>query len=454
LDFRKAFDTVSIPILLQIAKAEGFDLKTVQLIEDMYRNKKACVGFGDIRSESFFDVKRGVAQGDPLSPTLFNIFIDQLLRRLKQSGIGIQITDQLINAIAYADDIVLMASSAKDLQKLIDICQKWCTKFGMAANVSKCATMETNRRSTRYMTTHRWGSAVLPKVDKYKYLGVVLQKNMIFDNQTSKNISKATNTEYTLRKTLRNPLINPKWRATIIKCYIIPALLNGFTVFPLDRAADKLSKCYRRIIRRTFGLSRGASTAPILEELGLPTIRRQSAYLKLLTASRWGAKFPQCSLTRRIYENSNPDLTHSFAHQIHILEEKIECKVNEFPSMFGIGASSKTKHKDCLINCSRLEDRPVNSRTSLWHDVRQDNSLDVWDTQDNVCSQNFMKIMCGDIPLRAYHKYNSKDGLGHCPTCNEPETMVTKTVERLEPGPHDTAMERCNFVEGTEGSIV
>ncbi len=63
----------------------------------------------------WFPVTLGLKQGCTISQTLFNLYINGLVRVIKESGIGINVGGEIIALLLYADDIVLLAESQQEL---------------------------------------------------------------------------------------------------------------------------------------------------------------------------------------------------------------------------------------------------------------------------------------------------------------------------------------------------
>lgn len=80
--------------------------------------------------DAIVNVKVGTAQGSPISPLLFIVFINPLIDRLRVCT-GVQFADKaraFIRSQVFADDICLLAESIEDLQHMLDVCYDWAAE--------------------------------------------------------------------------------------------------------------------------------------------------------------------------------------------------------------------------------------------------------------------------------------------------------------------------------------
>ena len=142
IDFRDAFGSVPHDLINKTMKEIGFDKNFRKMIMDSYNNSstRICVN-GMIGKKYLF--RRGVKQGCPLSPTLFNLCIEPLLRKLnKMEDDGYNWKKLIRTAQAYADDLVLVSKSVEGMKNLIRTVEEFCNfAGGMKVNASKCATL-------------------------------------------------------------------------------------------------------------------------------------------------------------------------------------------------------------------------------------------------------------------------------------------------------------------------
>jgi hypothetical protein len=92
--------------------------------------------------------KNGVKQGGVLNPVLLCLYIDDMLVTLSEAGVGCFIGCTFIGALAYADDIVLLAPTAHALRQLLAICDDFATQYNICFNAqkSKCMIFPPRRR--------------------------------------------------------------------------------------------------------------------------------------------------------------------------------------------------------------------------------------------------------------------------------------------------------------------
>ena len=136
IDFSKAFDSVNSDLLWFRLLNYGIDGKFLQVLKVMYDNLKICVTLHNYLT-NWFSSNVGVRQGDTLSPTLFNLFVNDLATEIKTLECGVKIGNKSVSILLYADDIVLISESEESLQKMLDSVHNWCQKWQLNINCSK-----------------------------------------------------------------------------------------------------------------------------------------------------------------------------------------------------------------------------------------------------------------------------------------------------------------------------
>ena len=119
VDLEKAFDWVDRDLLLYSLISHNIDGKLYFAIQSLLSDTVSCIELMQGCRTNFFANKSGVRQGDPLSPTLFGLFINDLARTMKEECPVIQVGDAVLNCLLYADDMVLIADSEENLQRMV-----------------------------------------------------------------------------------------------------------------------------------------------------------------------------------------------------------------------------------------------------------------------------------------------------------------------------------------------
>jgi len=145
IDFSSAFNTIDHGKLLQIMYDLGFPTDAINVIEDLYTNATTQVKLPMGKTDAVL-INRGTIQGDSLSPFLFLIFMEPLLRWLQSGGRGYQygylrqstIGDHTTSAMVYAYDLLAVSSNINDLVKQAHKIEAFTNWEGMTVNCKKC----------------------------------------------------------------------------------------------------------------------------------------------------------------------------------------------------------------------------------------------------------------------------------------------------------------------------
>ena len=119
IDYAIAFDCVDHNKLWKILKEMRIPGHLTYLLRNLYAGQEATVRTRRGPTD-WFQIRKGVRQGCILSPCLFNLYAEYIMRNagLDEAQAGIKISERNINNLSYADDITLMAESKEELKSL------------------------------------------------------------------------------------------------------------------------------------------------------------------------------------------------------------------------------------------------------------------------------------------------------------------------------------------------
>ena len=296
VDLKKAYDTVNRPALWQVLRQVGLSTKVQRLLRDLHTNTRSCIRAYGTTSD-FFEVNNGVRQGCVLAPSLFNIFLDHIIRTAISTvpdGITLRYTtngqlhisinpspddlEQLIQILAYADDMAIVCDSADGLERLVTRLDEVCQAWQLDISTSKTEVMTVDRDFTFQQTDddeskHSDDSSddeptapsapkitlrgvPLKVVNKFKYLGRTFTSDLTMDSEISLRIEKATASFYRLAAPLyRRPEISTRSKCRIYKATVIPTLLYGAETWPLKTChTRRLETVQSRHLRYILGI--------------------------------------------------------------------------------------------------------------------------------------------------------------------------------------------------------
>ena len=184
LDMRKAFDRVPRQVLFQKLRKAGVSEHFLDIIKDQFSNIKGRFRL-EGRQTDTFDIKGGVVQGSRLGPILFDVFLNDLIGEIKSKCKCISVRGTNLNVLAYADDLVLIASTPQELNKMLKIANSWSIDNFMEFNAKKseCLVVHNSRisKTNRKKLKFQLGKYVLKIIEQYKYLGVIVSQKGDFN---------------------------------------------------------------------------------------------------------------------------------------------------------------------------------------------------------------------------------------------------------------------------------
>ena len=249
MDLSKAFDRVPRDKLFKKLWKAGVRGKIYKVIKDIYSDNGARIRIGKYETKKII-IESGVMQRSRLGPTLFNIYINDLLVKLSSTRLGARMQKTTITALGYADDIVLLADNPTKLQEQIDICEQWCRENGMRFSRHKCKVMALNARQ-KGLAFNLNGESI-DIVSKIRYMGILFSRS----RQTSlygKHINEILERAETRVNIIRHmgfqrDGLRSETAIRMYKIMVRPILVYGAQVlsykhyFFVDRRAEKIEE--------------------------------------------------------------------------------------------------------------------------------------------------------------------------------------------------------------------
>lgn len=182
-DVKKAFDSVNHVWLLRTLEYYNIPLKIIDNIEHMMNNWKIKPKYDKDSNIQEINMKRGIMQGDSLSPLLFILYIDIVSHQLNEKIKSIEITDTNetetvkahINHFFYVDDLKIIVNEAEEAAKAHELIKQTMKAIGLEINVRKCGITLHDIEAPENMQE----IPVVDNINPYRYLGIPTGHNVV-----------------------------------------------------------------------------------------------------------------------------------------------------------------------------------------------------------------------------------------------------------------------------------
>ncbi len=260
VDFKKAFDTVPRGLLWQVLERVGIRGPILDCIKSLYAHASAAVrkseGISDI-----FDCLTPIKQGCPLSATLFELFVDGLEQHLMDT-VGLDapsLAGVLIPLLLYADDLIIMSTTAAGLQRQLNALQQFCHQRQLSVNVAKTKVVKFGSKATcqAFMFT---GNEV-ERVESYKYLG--------FEFHATKNLARGVSQLVSAAKKAMHSMNRRCALLPTSDSLLLPILRYASEVWGVDeKIGDAAELLHRQFLKHILDDRDSTANVIVLAELG------------------------------------------------------------------------------------------------------------------------------------------------------------------------------------------
>src|SRR6476619_1191382 len=167
---------------MKVLQSIGLDWRDRRMISELYINQEAVVRIADGESDLGI-IGRGVRQGCPLSPLLFSIYAEMMMKEaLENVEEGIRVGGELIKDVKYADDQGMVANMEAGLQSLMDSLNTTAKHYDIKINIKKTKAMVVSRNGGERVNIIVEGQSV-EHVSKFRYLGsIILEDGRCLDD--------------------------------------------------------------------------------------------------------------------------------------------------------------------------------------------------------------------------------------------------------------------------------
>jgi len=271
-DLADAFGSVPHELIHHTLERNNFPPQIQKYIKSLYNNTTSIVSTPTFKSEEF-SFKRGVFQGDPLSPIIFLLAFNPIIQFLiNKSEFGYDLNGKKFITLPYADDFCLISTNLKTHQKFINEIKKSIESMGMMLKPSKCRSFSLKSGSPSVVSFFI-GETRISSVseEEQKFLGKVIfylgKSTETFDYVKTILMKKLEN--------LNSTMVRDEYKLKIYIIYLLPSIRFLLTINTLTTThLKKLDTLTAKYLKQWAGLPNCATNSifHLKYSLNIPSI--------------------------------------------------------------------------------------------------------------------------------------------------------------------------------------
>lgn len=254
IDLEKAFDRVQLQDVVHLLYSRQVPLNLIKVIENIYNGNKVQAKINGELTEPI-PVEKGIRQGDSLSPLLFNLIMDEIIKQVRRLR-GYRMGNRNITILCYADDAVLVAENEDDLQRLLYCFNRVAKTLNMVISTSKTKSLTTSKIPVRCKLVV--DDQIIQQEMKFKYLGIELSGFGDVESEVRQQTNKALRVAGCLNDTIwKNKYLQTETKSRIYKATIRPIMTYTAETRPDTTKTKRIletgeMKVLRKIVGKTL----------------------------------------------------------------------------------------------------------------------------------------------------------------------------------------------------------
>jgi hypothetical protein len=308
IDIKKAYDRVWRKGMWACMRKRGVVRKMERVLKQVYKRVTSCVRVEKEKTD-WFEIDVGLRQGCVMSPVLFSMFIDEVARKVKDGGYGVEIDEgEKVALLLYADDIVMFAESESRLQEMIDVVVEHSKRWRFELSPEKTQVVVFGGKPKRSWAGFRLGreGREVEVVNTYKYLGMEVGKGLRWKEWKEKTIRKARGAmQQAWALGMQHGGMTVAAGIGVWSTLVRPLLEYGAEVWGgvRDHKWEEAEKIMRQMGRRILGVAGKTPNELVRGELGWWTMKGRRDRLRLMYFGRL-VRMKEERVTKRVYRVS------------------------------------------------------------------------------------------------------------------------------------------------------